>query len=192
MTDHSPVAALGAVVLAGGTGSRLGGVDKAALEVDGISLLERALSAVGAADQVVVVGEPVRTTRPVTWTLEEPRSGGPAAGLLAGLDALAGEPELVAVLAVDAARVTGATYRRLLDAVGTADAAMLVGAAGQRQTLVAVYRRSSLLAARPAERTAEHGLSVRRLVGRMRVVEVPAVGREAHDVDTWEDLRAVR
>jgi molybdopterin-guanine dinucleotide biosynthesis protein A len=60
---------LGAVVLAGGTGARLGGVDKAALEVDGVTLLERTLTATMAATEVVVVGPEVPTSRPVTWAL---------------------------------------------------------------------------------------------------------------------------
>ena len=41
----------------------------------------------------------------------------------------------------------------------------------------------------PRHREHEHGLPVRRLVGELRLVEVPVVGDEARDVDTWEDLR---
>ena len=77
---------LGAVVLAGGTGARMGGVDKASVEIDGVTLLERSLAATMSALEVVVVGEQVPTSRPVTWTREDPAGGGPAAGLLAGLD----------------------------------------------------------------------------------------------------------
>ena len=36
---------LGAVVLAGGTAARMGGVDKAVIEIDGVTLLERSLAA---------------------------------------------------------------------------------------------------------------------------------------------------
>jgi GTP:adenosylcobinamide-phosphate guanylyltransferase len=46
-----------AIVLAGGRGTRLGGRDKAAVEVAGRSLLERALSAVAGAATVVVFGD---------------------------------------------------------------------------------------------------------------------------------------
>jgi hypothetical protein len=35
----------------------------------------------------------------------------------------------------------------------------------------------------------EHGLPVRRLVDGLRLAEVPVVGEEAHDVDSWADLR---
>lgn len=48
---------IGAIVLAGGAGSRLGGVDKATLELDGVALLDRALAALDGLP-VVVVGPP--------------------------------------------------------------------------------------------------------------------------------------
>ncbi|WP_275693401.1 NTP transferase domain-containing protein [Nocardioides sp. TF02-7] len=52
-----------AVVLAGGRGSRLGGFDKAGIEVRGRTLLEHALDAVVDAAEVVVVG-PAGADRP--------------------------------------------------------------------------------------------------------------------------------
>ncbi|HJR39082.1 MAG TPA: NTP transferase domain-containing protein [Nocardioidaceae bacterium] len=183
---------LAAVVLTGGTGMRLGGVDKASLEIDGLTLLERALAATVAAEEVVVVGARVETSRPVTWTRESPAGGGPAAGLLAGLDALAVRPDLVCVLAVDMPRVVPSTVARLMEALAddqAADAAVLVDEEGVRQTLAAVYRYDALGSARPGEREQEHGLSIRRLIASLRIVGVAAVGDEARDVDTWEDLR---
>ncbi len=185
---------LAAVVLAGGGGVRLGGVDKAAIEVDGVTLLERALAAAAACEEVVVVGDRVPTSRPVTWTREDPVGGGPAAGLLSGLDALLSAPELVCVLAVDMPRVTMATIARLV-AVASAgtevDATVLVDREGRRQPLAGVYRCAALRSARSAVRESEHGLAVRDLVAPLRVAEVAAVGEEARDVDTWEDLRAL-
>jgi molybdopterin-guanine dinucleotide biosynthesis protein A len=182
---------LAAVVLTGGTASRMGGADKASLEVDGVSLLERALAATVAALEVVVVGAPVPTSRPVTWAREDPPGGGPAAGLLAGLDRLTLAPDLVAVLAVDMPRVHAGTVARLtwaVEADPAVDGAVLLDAGGRRQTLAAVYRHAALGVARP-ERGGEHGLPVRRLVGDLRLVEVPTVGDEGRDVDTWEALR---
>jgi molybdopterin-guanine dinucleotide biosynthesis protein A len=182
---------LAAVVLTGGTGARLGGVDKASIEIDGVSLLERALAATMSAAETVVVGDRVPTSRPVTWAREDPPGGGPAAGLLAGLDRLTSEPDLVCVLAVDMPRVNAGTLARLTWAVESSDGdgAVLLDPAGSRQTLAAVYSRTALAAARPTDRTLEHGLSVRRLVGGLDLVEVPTVGDEARDVDTWADLR---
>ena len=186
---------LGAVVLTGGTGARLGGADKAGLEVGGVSLLERALAATVAAVEVVVVGAAVPTTRPVHWTREDPPGGGPAAGLLAGLRALAeqGDLPLVVVLAVDMPRVTAATLARLTWAVERepVDGALLVDHEGRRQLLCGVYRTAALLRAAPASREDEHGLPVRRLLGGLVLGEVAALEQEAADVDTWADLRAL-
>lgn len=185
---------LGAIVLTGGTGARLGGVDKAGLVLGGLSLLARALAAVDAAGQVVVVGERTETARTVTWAREQPAGGGPAAGVLAGLDALAPLPLWVCVLAVDMPWVTAATVGRLLDAVSRRvtdppDGAVLLDDGGTPQTLAAVYRSAALQAARPA--AGAHNLSLRSLVGGLGLVEVPAVGNEARDVDTPADLEAM-
>jgi molybdopterin-guanine dinucleotide biosynthesis protein A len=183
------------VVLAGGGGVRLGGVDKASIELDGESLLERALAATSAAEEAVVVGTQVPTSRPVTWTREDPPGGGPAAGLLAGLDALHSPPQMVVVLAVDMPRVTAATVSRLVDVLSgdaAADGACLVDDARRRQPLAAVYRYAALVGARPADPDAEHGLPIRRLVAALRLTDVPSRGAEARDVDTWEDLRDLR
>ncbi len=186
---------LGAVVLTGGTAKRLHGLDKAGIEIDGVTLLERALHATLAAAEVVVVGDEVPTTRPVTWAREEPPGGGPAAGLLAGTDRFSRPPDLVCVLAVDMPKVNAGTVARLTWAVEAdpgVDGAVLVDETGRRQPLAAVYRLPSLRAARPADHAAEHGLPVRRLVGDLRLAEVPTVGDEARDVDTPEDLADLR
>ena len=184
---------LGAVVLTGGSGSRMGGVDKGAIELDGVTLLERALAATMTAVEVVVVGDQVPTTRPVTWTREDPAGGGPAAGLLAGLDRFLRPPDLVAVLAVDMPLVGPGTFARLAGSLDAAhDGALLVDAAGKRQPLCGVYRRAALERGRPEDREQEHGLPVHRLLGTLDLLEVPAVDREADDVDTWTDLLALR
>ena len=186
---------LGAVVLTGGTGSRMGGADKAAIELDGVTLLERALAATATASEVVVVGPPVPTSRPVLWTVEDPPGGGPAAGVLAALDRFPVPPDLVAVLAVDMPRVRAGTLRRLTATVeGDAclDGALLVDAGGSRQPLAAVYRYRSLTAARPSRPEDENGLPVRRLVGGLRLAEVAAHHDEARDVDSWADVRDLR
>ena len=195
MTDSSPTPAqdrLGAVVLTGGTAARMDGADKASIELDGVTLLERALSATVNAVEVVVVGEQVPTTRPVTWTREDPPGGGPAAGLLAGLDRFLRPPDLVAVLAVDMPLVTPGTFARLVDAVAGYDGAVLVDEGGRTQPLCAVYRRTALDRARPDNPEDDHGLPMFKLLGPLSLVQVPAAGREALDVDTWRDLMELR
>lgn len=176
----------------------MGGVDKAALDLDGVTLLERALAATGSATEVVVVGRAVPTSREVTWTVEDPPLGGPAAGLLAGLDRLTPGPDgpgLVAVLAVDMPKVNSGTVARLTwatEADPETDGAVLLDPGGRRQPLAAVYRVDALSAAGPGQPDQRHGLSVRRLIAGLRLVEVPTVGDEGSDVDTWDDVRALR
>jgi molybdopterin-guanine dinucleotide biosynthesis protein A len=183
----------GAVVLTGGSAARMGGADKAGLVLGAATLLERALAATAGAAEVVVVGEPAPTSRRVTWTRENPPGGGPAAGLLAGIDAFRGPWEVVAVLAVDMPRVTGATFDRLLAALRQgADGALLVDEGGRRQLLCGAYRLAALRRVRPRTPAEEAGLPVRRLLQPLHLVEVAGVADEAHDVDTWEDLQALR
>jgi len=192
----SPPQRLAAVILSGGSGVRLGGVDKASIEIDGLTLLEHAITSTAAAQEVVVVGPELPTTRPVTWTREEPPGGGPAAGLLAGVDALVERPGLVCVLAVDMPRFSARTLGRLVDVLAAegadTDAVCLVDDENRKQWLAAVYRYDALVAARPDDRSAEHGLSIRRLMMPLRIVGVPAEADEARDVDTWADLRDLR
>jgi len=76
----------GAIVLAGGTGRRLGGVDKAALVVGSHTLLQTVLAAVPGIP-VVVVG-PAHHGTDATFVREDPPGGGPAAGVAAGIAAL--------------------------------------------------------------------------------------------------------
>jgi molybdenum cofactor guanylyltransferase len=170
-----------AVLLAGGRGSRLGGVHKPALVVDGRSLLDRALAAVPDADPVVVVGPRTPTSRTVLWTREEPAGGGPVAALAAGL-AQIGDVAEVAVLATDLAGVTAATVRRLR-AARTADGAVLDD--GHRQWLIGVWRTDTLRAALPAEPS---GAALRSVLGALDHTPVPALHGESGDVDTPADL----
>lgn len=176
-----------AIVLAGGRAARLDGADKAAVEWRGRTLLEHALAALGEADEVVVVGDPIPTARPVAFTRERPRFGGPVAGLLAGRDALSSSPELLVVLAVDMPRVTAETVRRLHAAASGRDGAFLVDATGRRQ-LAGVVRTARLDAVRPAPEE-QHGMALHRLLADLDLAEVAAVGPEGRDVDTWADLR---
>lgn len=180
----------GAVILAGGTAVRMDGVDKASVELSGRTLLAHALDAVVDARETVVVGDPVPTERPVTFTREEPSGGGPAAGLLAALDAFVRRPPLVAVLAVDMPRVRPATFERLLAAGSGHDGALLVGPDGRRQ-LCGVLSVALLDAVAPQPEF-RPGLAMHRLLSLLDLAEVPAVGDEARDVDSWADLRDLR
>ncbi|NUT95607.1 MAG: NTP transferase domain-containing protein [Saccharothrix sp.] len=168
-----------AVVLAGGRGSRLGGVDKAAVEVGGRTLLDRALDAVRGARRVVVVG-PEKPVPGVLWTREDPPGGGPVAGLAAGL-ALVTAPRVV-VLAVDQPGVDAGTVARLLAVGGSA---VLVDADGREQWLTGVWRTADLRAAVPED---PRDKSVRSVVGALQPVRVTGSPEETSDVDTPGDL----
>jgi len=188
--SNRPLIAVGAVILSGGTAVRLAGADKASIEIHGRTLLEYALDAVIDANEVVVVGEWVPTNRPVTFTREDPPLGGPAAGLLAGLDAFPAPPRQLVVLAVDMPRVTLGTIARLRDAAALRDGAVLVDGQGRR-SLAYVLDTEVLAARRPAYGD-EFGMSLRALFGDMDLAAVPAVDGESRDVDTYEDLRDLR
>jgi molybdopterin-guanine dinucleotide biosynthesis protein A len=191
MGSPEHLGAFAAVVLAGGTAVRMGGIDKASVELHGRTLLARALESLVDAREGVVVGDVVRTDRPVTVVVEDPRHGGPVAGLLTGRDALLRTPPLLAVLAVDMPMVTASTFDRLRAAVGGgvggADGARLVDPDG-RHPLALVLRTDRLDAVRPS-REGQHGMALRALLAPLDLVDVPTVGAEHRDVDTWEDLR---
>lgn len=178
-----------AIVLAGGQAARLGGADKASIEVGGRSLLERALDAVVDAGEVVVVGQQVPTERPVTFVLEDPRHGGPVAGLLTGRDSLLRRFPTLAVLAVDMPHLTSSTFRRLHEAAVGHEGAVLTGADGRTQ-LALVLETARLDAVRP-DREHQHNMAVRALLEPMDLVPVASVGDEARDIDTWSDLRDI-
>jgi molybdopterin-guanine dinucleotide biosynthesis protein A len=175
-----------AVILTGGRARRLDGTDKASLEHRGRTLLEHALAAVEGAGEVVVVGPEVATSRPVTFTRETPPGGGPLAGVAAGIAALASDHDRVVVLAVDMPHVVPATVTRLRTAAEGADAAWLVDAGGRRQ-LAGVVRPS--LVPPVAEVT---GAPMRMLMTAGRVRDVAALGQEADDVDSWDDVARLR
>ena len=176
-----------AIVLAGGSARRLGGLDKPALVVGGMSLLARVLAAVADADRTVVVGPDRATSRPVSWVREDPPGGGPVAALAAGL-ALVDAP-VVAVLAADLPFLDAATVRCLRDALGSCDGALLVDADGRDQLLIGMWRTGSLRAALPA---AVDGARLGAMLAGLDAVRVRVTGRPWFDCDTEDDLAAAR
>jgi molybdopterin-guanine dinucleotide biosynthesis protein A len=183
---------VGAVVLSGGGAVRLGGVDKGSVEVGGRTLLEHTLAALADVGEVVVVGTEVPTSRPVTFTREDPPGGGPAAGLLAGLRRFARTPTWVVVLAVDMPLVSRDTVGRLTADLRD-DGTVLVDRDGRTQYLCAAYSVVALdAAATSATDGTGHGLAMRDLVAGLRLSAVPAVADETRDLDTWEDLADLR
>ena len=192
-----------AVVVAGGTSRRWGGVDKTARPLAGRALLAHAVAAVlpGAGHLVVVAppGHPARAEVEalaaragclLTWTREEPAGGGPLAALAAGAHALGGTGapgRAVAVLAGDLP-FTRPAWPRLLAALAAdpdADAALGRDPDGRRQPLPAAYREAVLHERLAHAPTA--GRPLRDLLAGLHVVEVPVTAEESLDLDTPED-----
>lgn len=183
---------LAGIVLAGGSGSRLGGMDKPALEHDGRSLLDRVVEAVAErADPIVVVGPERPTSCVVTWTSETPSGGGPLAGIAAGLSALGEAAPLVAVLPADHPNLTARTLDRLIRAVRVTDrgGAVLTDAGGNPQWLLGVWQRVELANAMPMR---VRDVAARDVLGSLQPAKVPARPAEVFDIDTERDLRKWR
>ncbi|MFR9731610.1 molybdenum cofactor guanylyltransferase [Saccharopolyspora sp. MS10] len=173
-----------AVVLAGGRSRRLGGVDKLALPTRGGTLLDHTLAAVRGCAPIVVVGPRRSVAADVRWTREDPPGSGPLAGLSAGLAEVPFARGAVAVLAADHPGIGPETVARLRRAV-IGPGAVLVDDSGRTQWLLGVWRIEELRAAMPGE---VRDRPARALFGALDPVRVPAVGAEAADVDTPEDL----
>jgi molybdopterin-guanine dinucleotide biosynthesis protein A len=87
------------IVLAGGGGSRLGGLDKGSLTHEGRTFLQRIGDSVPASTELIVSGPRRPVDRAALFTVEAPAGGGPVAGLI---DALAHVTcDRVAVVSVD-------------------------------------------------------------------------------------------
>ncbi|MFD3404793.1 molybdenum cofactor guanylyltransferase [Kribbella sp. NPDC058693] len=173
-----------AVVLAGGGSTRFGGVDKAMLVLDGMTLLDRVLTATAGAANTTVVG-PVRTTyREVGWTVEDPPAGGPVAGLAAGLQR--GAAPIVVVVSCDLPWLTAADVTTLVDGLAEADGHGLRDSSGQEQQLATAYRRTALTDA--IQRVGDpRDKSVRRTLAGLDLTWTEPT-RSGDDVDTWADL----
>jgi molybdopterin-guanine dinucleotide biosynthesis protein A len=184
-----------AIVLAGGAATRMAGANKPTRTVGGQSMLTRVLDATAEAAPRVVVG-PLELVpelpHGVSITVEQPRGGGPVAGIAAGLALLAkAEPPLVAVFATDLPFLTPAALTALREAASRDgfDGAVLVDDAGQPQWLAGVWRREALAARIPKDPA---GTAMRRLVEPLRVAHVEPSGTPLppwFDCDTEEDLR---
>lgn len=185
--NSADLTSFAAIVLAGGRAARMGGVDKASIEIDGRPLLAHALEAVIDAAEVVVVGDQVPTDRPVTFVREDPAYGGPVAALLTGREQLLRTLPTLAVLAVDMPRLTPATFRRLADAAVGHDGAALVGPDGRRQLAFVVRTERLDAVAPPLEE--RYGAALHALLAPLDLADVPAIAEEWRDVDSWSDLR---
>lgn len=182
--------AFDAIVLAGGRGARMGHVSKADLDVGGERLLDIVLRAASGAATTVVVGD-VAVPHRVLVTREDPPGTGPAAGLLAGLDAVPSPAPWTLALACDLPDAPAAVAR-LVDALGAApeeaDGLCLRDVDGELQHLAAFYRTDALRRAfeawgDPANR------SVRGVMATLALLPVDPGDASVEDLDTPEQLQ---
>lgn len=215
-----------AVILAGGLSRRLGGVSKAGLLLEGKTLLARTVDSAaqiiaraaaqpaeagrgaGTRARIAVVG-PVEKTRAwladakngaeVVFAQEVPPYSGPAAGIAAGMTALAAQPsgdgdsETVLVLACDMPRAgeVAALLMKALEEDGASHGVMAVDN-GRQQPLAAIYPLAALRLAVDAARRANRlqNASVFSLLANVNIIECVVPLGLAADIDTWQDARA--
>jgi molybdopterin-guanine dinucleotide biosynthesis protein A len=188
--------AYAAIVLAGGVGERLGGVDKAALDVGGATLLDRAVEASRGAAVIVVVGPQRALPAGVLAVQEDPPGGGPVAAVAAGLRAQASSVAAgtAVVLACDMPLVDRPAVERLVGELADRpdlDAVLYVDSDGHRQFLAAAYRTARLTEAIAAAGAAD-GASMRSVVAGLTVAGIAAHSDLTLDCDTWDDVERTR
>lgn len=190
----------GAILLAGGRASRVGGARKPLFEVGGQTLLSRAVAAVAhaGARPIVVAAPALDPSLDVEWVVEDPPFGGPVAGIVAALERTAlwePEPEWTFVLACDLPRVDAAVARLTSDIpllpAGT-EGVCLADASSRPQWLTGAYRTAALRAAARAIPDAGRHAPVRELLDDLAIAAIAAPDDLTADVDTWEDLGRAR
>ena len=194
----APRADVAAIIVGGGGGERLGGVSKPDLTLGGVRLIDRVcgvlVEACGAGC-VAVVPSTVRVPEGVMRTLEDPPSGGPLAGIDAGLRALGIDDDvLVVVVSVDAPGLAGSVPALLGSPLGSdSEGRIAVGGDPEPfdQYLMGVYRAGALrriLDEAVAALGSVRGVGVRRVLRALALERVSVDADVCRDIDTPEDV----
>lgn len=124
------------VILAGGTGRRFGGADKALLVLGGETLIARSVARLCPQVEDLVIsanGDPARFAAPRLPVLPDERAQGPLSGVLAALDRAAGQgAQAVVSVAVDTPFFPEDLVPRLLLAAETAPEGVALAESGGR------------------------------------------------------------
>jgi molybdopterin-guanine dinucleotide biosynthesis protein A len=207
MTRRSDVTA---IVLAGGRSSRFGS-DKLAVEIDGISILQRAIHAVGSvANEILVAGAAVPSSGfagpddpPIRGIPDDEAFAGPLAALAGALrETTTG---LAIVVGGDMPGLVTAVLELMLLRLASdedVDAVVLegVGSGAAHRQVLPLALRVPAAAGVAADSIRAGDRSLVRLVGRLRVHVVPAAawlavdsaGATLFDVDRRADLRQIQ
>ena len=191
------------VVLAGGTGRRLGGASKPDVVARGARLLDHVLAGVErlreqglALGRVCVVApEEVALPGDVLRALEDPPLGGPVAGIAAGLELLgrcvpvAGLTGILTCDAPSSWQVLPTLHRALAKAGPELDG-VCARDGEHTQYLLGLYRRRALAAAVAPGGTPLRDTAVRRALGTLRVRAIPTTHDVVRDLDTWAEVRS--
>ncbi|OUZ09998.1 hypothetical protein BHE97_09060 [Aeromicrobium sp. PE09-221] len=173
-----------AVVLAGGRGTRLGGRDKASIEIEGESLLRRAVDGARSAGcrDIVVVGPPRDEWKGIIQVREKPAYGGPVAALAAAIEHLEGDEVLL--LAVDL-RHAALVARHLVSLPSPRIGTVLVDGSGAEQWLASRWRTAELRGSLLGDHRDQ---ALRRVLGVLEPQRVPVGDEVVRDIDTPADL----
>lgn len=130
-------------VLAGGRSSRMGR-DKALIEIDGHTLLDRALHILRPhVDELLVIGDPMRHGQAVARVIPDDGPGkGPLAGIVTALRHAAHDQ--VIIMACDMPGVNAQLIERLKQGPKDRSDAFVPQCDGDLEPLIAVYRRQCL------------------------------------------------
>jgi molybdopterin-guanine dinucleotide biosynthesis protein A len=136
------VTRIAAVILAGGRAERLGGINKAMIEIGGQRLIDRALAAVHGCDPIMLSVGHVDFSIPGTIAVADLATpyAGPLAGVAAAIDYLTADaPDLLLSLAVDTPYFPADYVQRALFSLGQGGA-MLAAYDGQDYPTNALWR----------------------------------------------------
>ena len=191
------------VVLAGGTGRRLGGAVKPDVVARGARLLDHVLAGLerlrdrGLPFGHVCVVAPAEVDLPtgVLRALEDPPLGGPVAGIAAGLESLdqcGPTAGLIGLLTCDAPsswRALPGLMEALHQSEPGADGVCALDG-DHVQYLLGLYHRRALATAAAPDGVPLRDTAVRRSLGRLRVTAIPVPHGVVRDLDTWAEVRA--
>ena len=180
----SGATAVAAIVLAGGRSERFGDTDKLTVEVDGSTLLQRAVAAVAevATDVVVVLppGAPTIAVPPPARVAHDPTEGeGPLAGVHTGLLAVV-RSDVAIVVGGDMPDLQPEVLRAMVGALGEGVQLVALGDGGAARPLPIVVR---TLPAADAAHTLMHAgrRRLRDLVSSLRTVALDEAAWTALD-----------
>ena len=192
-------AIVAAIIFAGGRGSRLGGADKADLDLGGQRLLDRVIAATQAAgvNRPVIVGPDRAGLNHCVVVREDPPFAGPLAALAAGLSAIGVESserdaELL-LLSCDLEHPDAVITQLLAQSPAAyEDAVVLRDPDGRAQWLAGRYRVASLsrAVAHLGDEIANQPL--RRATERLTIGWRDAPSEIVADIDTPQDLARAR